>query len=55
MSGPAHTPTRDWKSLLFRYEMLLLYVLVAEWVFFYFAGTTTNRRGMIVGFGTWDR
>jgi rhamnose transport system permease protein len=35
--------------------MLLLYVLIAEWVFFYFAGTTTNRRGVIVGFGTLDR
>jgi rhamnose transport system permease protein len=55
MFDPAHAPTRDWKSLLFRYEMLLLYVLVAEWVFFYFAGTTVNRRGMVVGFGTWDR
>ncbi len=47
--------TRDWKSLLLRHEMLLLYVLVAEWLFFYFAGTTTNRRGVIVGFGTVDR
>ncbi|MEO6246087.1 MAG: ABC transporter permease [Opitutaceae bacterium] len=46
---------RDWKALLLRHEMLLLYVLVAEWVFFYFAGTTTNRRGVIVGFGTVDR
>ncbi|MEY2878812.1 MAG: Autoinducer 2 import system permease protein LsrD [Verrucomicrobiota bacterium] len=35
--------------------MLLLYVLVAEWLFFYFAGTTTNRRGVVVGFGTLDR
>lgn len=35
--------------------MLLLYVLIAEWLFFYFAGTTTNRRGVVVGFGTWDR
>jgi hypothetical protein len=35
--------------------MLLLYVLIAEWLFFYFAGTTTNRRGIVVGFGTWDR
>ena len=29
--------------------MLLLYVLIAEWLFFYFAGTTTNRRGVVVG------
>jgi rhamnose transport system permease protein len=35
--------------------MLLLYVLVAEWLFFYFAGTTVNRRGVVVGFGTLDR
>jgi rhamnose transport system permease protein len=35
--------------------MLLLYVLVAEWLFFYFAGTAVNRRGVVVGFGTWDR
>ncbi len=35
--------------------MLLLYVLIAEWLFFYFAGTTTNRRGVVVGFGTIDR
>ena len=35
--------------------MILLYVLIAEWLFFYFAGTTTNRRGMVVGFGTLDR
>ena len=47
--------TRDWKARLLRYETLLLLVLVAEWLFFYFAGTTTNRRGMVVGFGTLDR
>ena len=35
--------------------MLLFYVLIAEWLFFYFAGTTTNRRGVVVGFGTLDR
>ena len=45
----------DWKALLTRHEMLLLYVLIAEWLFFYFAGTTTNRRGVVVGFGTLDR
>jgi rhamnose transport system permease protein len=37
------------------HEALLLYVLIAEWLFFYFAGTTTNRRGVVVGFGTMDR
>src|SRR4051812_8243736 len=49
------SPQRNWKSALLSHEMLLLYVLVAEWLFFYFAGTTTNRRGMVVGFGTIDR
>ncbi|HVS53196.1 MAG TPA: ABC transporter permease [Opitutaceae bacterium] len=44
-----------WKTLLFSYEALLLLVLVAEWLFFYFAGTTMNRRGVVVGFGTLDR
>jgi rhamnose transport system permease protein len=41
--------------VVFRYETVLLLVLIAEWLFFYFAGTTTNRRGVIVGFGTIDR
>jgi len=35
--------------------MLLAAVLVAEWLLFYHFGTTTNRRGMVVGFGTIDR
>lgn len=52
---PAPSPSRDWKSRLLSHEMLLLYVLVAEWLFFYFAGTAVNRRGVVVGFGTWDR
>jgi rhamnose transport system permease protein len=46
------TPARDWKSLFARHEMLLLYVLLAEWAFFYVAGTSTNFRGQTVGFGT---
>lgn len=49
------SPTRAWKDRLLSHEMLLLYVLIAEWLFFYWAGTTTNRRGMVVGFGTLDR
>ena len=53
MSSPANNS--PWKSRLLSHEMLLLYVLIAEWLFFYFAGTTTNRRGVIVGFGTVDR
>ena len=30
-------------------------MLVAEWIFFYHAGTSVNRRGLTVGFGTVDR
>jgi rhamnose transport system permease protein len=56
MSAISTSPYRTgWKSIVFRYETLLFVVLVAEWLFFYFAGTTTNRRGMVVGFGTFDR
>jgi len=45
----------NWKALLRRHETILLLVLIAEWLFFYWAGTTTNRRGVVVGFGTLDR
>ena len=38
-----------------RYETLLLLLLVAEWLVFYHYGTNTNRRGVVVGFGTLDR
>jgi rhamnose transport system permease protein len=55
MSASSQSPQSNWKSTLLSHELLLLYVLVAEWLFFYFAGTTTNRRGVIVGFGTLDR
>ena len=51
----AFSSSRTWKSRLLSHEMLLLYVLIAMWLFFYFAGTTTNRRGVVVGFGTLDR
>jgi ribose/xylose/arabinose/galactoside ABC-type transport system permease subunit len=44
-----------WKSVVFRHEGILLLVLVAEWLFFYHFGTTINRRGVVVGFGTLDR
>ena len=50
-----NTAPSSWKARLLSHEMLLLYVLIAEWLFFYFAGTTTNRRGVVVGFGTLDR
>ena len=55
MMKPTDAPSRDWKALLLRHEMILLYVLVAEWLFFYFAGTSVNRRGVVIGFGTLDR
>ena len=42
-----------WKSLLLRHETLLLLVLVAEWLVFYFTGTTV-KRGHTFGFGTLD-
>lgn len=45
----------SWKSILFRHETLLFIVLLLEWWFFYVYGTSTNRRGMVVGFGTLDR
>lgn len=50
------TPSRtSWRSVLFSHEGILFLVLVAEWVFFYHFGTTTNRHDVIVGFGTIDR
>jgi rhamnose transport system permease protein len=42
-------------DFLLSHEMLLLYVVIAEWVFFYLAGTGVNRRGVVIGFGTLDR
>lgn len=45
----------SWKSIFLRYETLLFAVLVVEWLLFYYFGTTTNRRGVVVGFGTFDR
>jgi ribose/xylose/arabinose/galactoside ABC-type transport system permease subunit len=44
-----------WRRLLFRPESLLLVLLVAEWLVFYHFGTSVNRRGVVVGFGTLDR
>ena len=55
MRTKSQTRSVGWKALVFRYEMLLLAVLVAEWALFYYFGTTTNRRGAVVGFGTLDR
>ena len=50
-----HSAGSTWKRVLFRHETLLVIVLVVEWLLFYHFGTTTNRRGMTVGFGTLDR
>jgi ribose/xylose/arabinose/galactoside ABC-type transport system permease subunit len=52
MSANTHS---GWKSVLLRHETMLLLVVVAEWIFFYYFGTSVNRRGMTVGFGTMDR
>ncbi len=52
---PGHSAGAAWKRRLFRHETLLVVVLAVEWFLFYHYGTTTNRRGMIVGFGTLDR
>ena len=49
------TESRGWTAWLWRYEVLLLAVLVVEWLVFYHYGTTVNRRGTVVGFGTLDR
>src|SRR5437868_10000318 len=54
MSMPSHQ-SKGWKHILLRHETLLLAVLLVEWLFFYHYGTTTNRRGVVVGFGTVDR
>jgi len=50
----ASTQKSGRKALLLRHETLLAFVIVAEWVFFYFAGTTKNYSGATVGFGTLD-
>src|SRR5688572_33465003 len=52
MSTTTHQQQSKWKSLLLRPEMLLLAVLIVEWLLFYYFGTSTNRRGVVVGFGT---
>ncbi|HEX4343435.1 MAG TPA: ABC transporter permease [Verrucomicrobiae bacterium] len=44
-----------WKKILLRHETILFVVLVVEWLLFYHFGTSVNRRGMTVGFGTLDR
>ena len=52
---PSNPHTSSWKSAVLRYETLLFAVLIVEWLLFYHFGTSTNRRGAIVGFGTLDR
>ncbi len=46
---------QPWKKVLLRHETILLLVLVVEWLLFYYFGTTVNRKGITVGFGTMDR
>src|SRR5262245_9880417 len=45
----------SWRQLLLRHETILLLVLIVEWAVFYYYGTSTNRRGITVGFGTLER
>jgi rhamnose transport system permease protein len=42
------------KAVFRSHEFILFVVLVAEWIFFYFAGTSKNYSGATVGFGTLD-
>ena len=42
------------QSALRSHEFILLVVVVSEWIFFYFAGTSKNFHGQTVGFGTLD-
>ena len=55
MRLPDERRSAAWKRILLSHEMLLLVAVIAEWLFFYLAGTSTNRRGVVVGFGTIDR
>src|SRR5262245_54040171 len=54
MSSAANSKSGRWKSILVRHETILLIVLLAEWLYFYFTATSVNRRGVTVGFGTVD-
>ncbi len=47
-----NTHKHGYRNLLLRHETLLLVGLVAEWLFFYCAGTRHNFSGATVGFGT---
>jgi len=42
------------KALLRSHELILFVVVVVEWLFFYFVGTSKNFSGHTVGFGTLD-
>jgi rhamnose transport system permease protein len=50
-----NTEKHGLKTILLRHETILLFVLIAEWLLFYHFGTSVNRRGVTVGFGTMDR
>lgn len=55
MTQPEASNGRGWTQWLFRHEVLLLVILIVEWCVFYYFGTSVNRRGVTVGFGTIDR
>jgi ribose/xylose/arabinose/galactoside ABC-type transport system permease subunit len=54
IAGP-DVASAGWRKHFLRIEVLLLALLVVEWLLFYHFGTSTNRRGVVVGFGTVDR
>ncbi|MDB6168307.1 MAG: lsrD [Verrucomicrobia bacterium] len=55
MKRPTTGAAPGWRRIVFRYETLLVVLLVIEWLVFYRFGTSTNRRGIVVGFGTMER
>ncbi len=55
MSTASPSSSPKWRALLLRPEVLLLAVLILEWFLFYHFGTSTNRKGVVVGFGTMAR
>ncbi len=48
----APTQSSGWKAALLSHEFILFVVLVAEWFLFRHLGTSTNARGMTIGFGS---
>jgi rhamnose transport system permease protein len=51
---PLSNKSSGTKALLRSHEFILLVVVVLEWLFFYYIGTSKNFSGHTVGFGTLD-